>query len=90
MAGNRAPVSDATSTAELEQRLVRLERLLNSQGLLDLLQQVEALQTEIGRLRGMVEVQNHELSQMKEQQRNLFTDVDRRMQRLESMGHTRW
>jgi len=88
-AANKAPVTDASgNTAALEQRLARLERLLNNQGLLDLLQQVEALQTEIGRLRGQVEVQNHELAQMKEQQRNLFTDVDRRMQRIEAGGVT--
>ncbi len=84
LAGNRAPVTDASGSSAMEQRLARLERLVSSQGLLDLLQQVEALQTEIGRLRGQVEVQNHELSQLKEQQRNLFTDVDRRMQQLEA------
>lgn len=81
---NRAPVSDASGTAAMEQRLARLERLLNSQGLLDLLQQVEALQIEIGRLRGQVEVQNHELSQLKEQQKNRFVDIDRRIQQIET------
>ncbi|MCG8325234.1 MAG: tol-pal system protein YbgF [Thiotrichales bacterium] len=83
-ADNRAPVTDAGNNTAIEQRLLRLERMLNSQGLLDLLQQVDALQTEIGRLRGEVEVQNHEIAQLKEQQRNLFTDIDRRMQRMES------
>ncbi len=86
LAGNKAPVTSAADAAQMEQRLARLERLLNNQGLLDLLQQVEALQTEIGRLRGQVEVQSHELAQMKEQQRKLFTDVDRRMQQLEAGG----
>jgi len=88
LAANKAPVSDAGDVTGLQQRVEQLERKLNSQGLLDLLQQVEALQTEIGRLRGQIEVQSHELEQMKEQQRKMFTDVDRRLQRMQAAGVT--
>mgnify|MGYP005850091171 CR=1 FL=1 len=89
LAANKAPVSDAGDVAGLQQRVQQLERKLNSQGLLDLLQQVEALQTEIGRLRGQIEVQSHELEQLKEQQRKMFTDVDRRLQRMQAAGGSR-
>ena len=34
------------------QRLDRIERLLQSQGLLDMLQQIESLQTELSKLQG--------------------------------------
>ena len=64
-------------------RLQNIEELLSNQGLLDMLQQVEALEMEISRLRGEVEVQNHVLEQIKKRQRDLYTDIDRRLQRIE-------
>ena len=48
-----------------------------------MLQQVEALEMEISRLRGEVEVQNHVLEQIKKRQRDLYTDIDQRLQRIE-------
>ena len=69
--------------AEILARLENIEHLLSNQGLLDMLQQVEALQEEINRLRGEIEVQDHVLEQMKKRQRDLYTDIDRRLQRLE-------
>ncbi len=76
-----APVTDAASS-NIEQRLDKLERLLQSQGLLDMLQQLEALQNEINQLRGQIEVQNHTLEQIKKRQREIYTDLDRRIQRI--------
>ncbi len=70
--------------AAIQARLENIEQLLANQGLLEMLQQLEALQGEINRLRGEIEVQNHMLEQMKKRQRDLYTDVDRRMQQLES------
>ena len=70
--------------AAIRARLENIEQLLANQGLLEMLQQLEALQGEINRLRGEIEVQNHALEQMKKRQRDLYTDVDRRMQQLES------
>ena len=82
-AGKGAPVSEPAA-ADITNRLDRIEQLLQSQGLLDMLQRLESLQTELQRLRGELEVQSHTLEQMKKQQRDLYTDLDRRMQRLES------
>lgn len=51
--------------------------------LLDLLQQLEALQTEVRQLRNTVEVQGHELEQLKSRQRTLYDDLDKRLRDAE-------
>ncbi len=80
----QAPVEgESASQLDPEQRLERLERILQSQGLLDMLQQIEQLQQEVNMLRGAIETQNFNLEQLTKRQRDLYTDVDQRMQRLE-------
>lgn len=70
----------------VEQRLQRLERLMNSQGLVDLLLQLESLQKEVQQLRGDVETQTHIANELKKRQRDLYIDIDRRMLQLERNG----
>ena len=82
-AANKAPVSTPTSPA-MEKRLENIERLLQSNGLLDMLQQIELLQQEVANLRGEIEVNNHVLDQMKNRQRDSYTDIDRRLQSIEN------
>jgi len=82
-AATKAPVSTPTSPA-MEKRLANIERLLQSHGLLDMLQQIELLQQGVAKLRGEIEVNNHLLDQMKNRQRDLYTDIDRRLQSIES------
>jgi len=82
-AGNPAPATEPASEDVLK-RLNKLERLLQSQGLLDMLQQLDTLQTELNQLRGQIEVQTHTLDQIKKRQRDIYADMDRRLQRLES------
>lgn len=82
-AKNSAPVTTPTSP-EIDQRLANIERLLQNNGLLDMLQQMELLQQEVAKLRGEIEVNNHVLEQMKNRQRDLYTDTDRRLQAIES------
>jgi len=84
----QAPVSDPASTAALSERLARIERLLDSNALVELLQRVEALQREIQELRGEMELQTHSISQLRGRQRELYLDVDRRLQRVEVAGTT--
>jgi tol-pal system protein YbgF len=76
----------SAANAEIVQRLDRIERLLQSQGLLDMLQQIESLQQEMSAIRGDIEFQNHTLEQLKKRQRNLYTDTDQRLQALERKG----
>ena len=78
-----APVTEPTAE-NIIKRLDKLERLLQSQGLLDMLQQLDSLQTEMNTLRGNMEVQNHTLEQLGKRQQEIYTDLDRRLQRLES------
>lgn len=75
-----------SADADVMQRLERLERLLQSQGLLDMLQQIEAAQQELSSLQGEIEFQNHTLEQLKKRQRDLYTDIDQRLQTLERGG----
>ena len=65
-------------------RLEKIERVLSNQGLLEMLQQMGTLEEEISRLRGELEVQNHALEQIKKRQRDLYRDIDRRLQRFET------
>lgn len=65
---------------ELALRLSKLERALNNQGLLDLFQRLEALQSEVQTLRGQVEEQQYTIERLRESQRNAYVDLDRRLQ----------
>ena len=85
------PVSNAprSSTAQntpkltTEERLARLERILDSQGLSDMLLRMDSLQSELQNLRGQLELQSHQLDEIKQRQRDLYVDIDRRLLRLE-------
>lgn len=78
----QAPVAQPRSES-VAQRLDRIEQLLQSQGLLELLQQTERLQQEIARLRGDIELQNHNMAQVQSRLQALYSDIDQRLQRLE-------
>ncbi len=77
----QAPVQDAS---KLNERIDRLEQLMSSETLIELHQTVQALQREVQNLRGEVELQGHTLSQLKQRQRELYLDIDRRLQRMET------
>lgn len=68
----------------VEQRVARLERLVNSQALVEILEQLQRLQKELQELRGDAELHSHALQQLKDRQRELYLDIDRRLRRLES------
>jgi len=74
----------AAQSAELENRIARLEQLLSSGALIELLERVDRLRAEVQQLRGQVELAAHELEQMKGRQRELYLDLDRRLARVES------
>jgi tol-pal system protein YbgF len=72
--------------ASVEERLAKVERLVQSQGLIQLMNQVDKLQLELQKLHGEIEFQTHALDQIKQRQRELYLDIDRRMQVLEAGG----
>lgn len=93
-----AQTSWAASTDELAQklgelqkgmqaqdsRLARLESQLQNQGLLNLLNQVEALKAEVARLRGGQEEQAYQQTSADKRVKDLFADLDDRVKELEN------
>lgn len=63
----------------LEDRLGRLEGLLNSQGLLGLLNQVNELKADLARLRGAQEEQGHVLQNLDGRQKQIYSELDMRL-----------
>lgn len=76
-------VAENGKAASIEDRLNRLERLVNSKGLVDVMVRVESLQSELQRLVGEIEVQKHTLGEIKKRQRDLYLDIDRRILQIE-------
>ncbi|VAW63268.1 TPR repeat containing exported protein; Putative periplasmic protein contains a protein prenylyltransferase domain [hydrothermal vent metagenome] len=70
----------------VEQRLGRLENLMSSQVLMEQSQRLEQIQQELSSLRGLLEAQEHQLGLIKQRQRNLYQDMDRRLNDLEIQG----
>jgi tol-pal system protein YbgF len=66
--------------AALNQRIDRLERIIKGQGLVSLLSRVDQLQNEIQRLNGDNESLRHEIETMQKRQRDLYLDLDERLQ----------
>lgn len=66
--------------AVLNERIARLERIVKGQGLVSLLGRVDQLQNEVQRLNGDNETLRHQLDAMKRRQREMYIDLDRRMQ----------
>ena len=80
-----APVTEP-APADTRARIEKLEQALDNKGLLQMLNQVQALETELQRLRGEVEVQSHAMEDLRKRQRDLYNDLDARLQRLETAG----
>jgi tol-pal system protein YbgF len=68
---------------ELDSRLLRIERVLANNSLLDLSQRIEAAQAEARTLRGQLDELQHQVQQAQTQQRDMYSDVDRRLSALE-------
>ena len=77
----QAQVVDAR---DLDERLKRIERLIATEGLIKLFEEVESQRIEIRELRGQLEEQAHAIEQLEQRQRELYLDVDERLQRMES------
>ena len=79
------PLSSATAQ-NLDARVQRLERILDNSALIEIVQTMDALQTEVRTLRGELEQKTFELESMRERQRKLYLDTDGRLQALEEGG----
>ena len=68
----------------LSGRVGTLEATVKSQGLVELLRDVEQIKADIAKLRGQYEVLTYELEQAQKRQRDLYLDLDGRLRKLES------
>ncbi len=80
------PGGEQYKNQPLEARVERLERLTNAQKKLDLLYRVKQLQQENQQLRGFLEEQNNEIRILKEQQKERYADLNRRLSQIETAG----
>jgi tol-pal system protein YbgF len=78
--GSPAPAVRPTT---VEGRLARVERLLDSGALVEMATRLEQLQSELQKLRGDVELHGRDLEVIKQRQRDLYLDIDRRLRRAE-------
>lgn len=67
----------------LEKRLAETDAASKKQAV-DLLGQIDQLNAEINKLRGQLEVNSHEIGLTQQRQRDLYTDLDARLRKLES------
>ena len=68
----------------LNQRLAEIEAVVKGQGLVDLLNQVQTLNQELSRVKGQLEVAAHNIEMNQQRQRDLYTDIDTRLRKLEA------
>jgi tol-pal system protein YbgF len=68
---------------EIDNRLARVERIVDNQGLTNLTGQLEQLQKENEALRNEVETLRNSADQGGERQRQLYLDIDQRLQAIE-------
>ncbi len=81
----KAPVIDVNAnsidTSALTEQLTTLSRKLDSRNKaqVNIQRQLDVLQTEVNELRGVTELHTHQLSQVLERQRELYKEIDRRV-----------
>jgi len=73
----------AVRQRELEARVDRLDQVFKNQSLEGLSQRIDTLQEQVQQLRGEVELLEHTGDLDKKQQRDLYQDLDKRLQKLE-------
>ncbi|MBC3764709.1 tol-pal system protein YbgF [Neptunicella marina] len=76
-----APVVDVNG-GNLEQRLSTLERMVGTRTQMQqqMQQQLDSVQNEVNELRGSVELHTHKLEQILERQRELYQEIDKRIE----------
>src|SRR5690606_23929782 len=82
------PAQDPTALrlTDLEARLIRVERVVQNESLIELASSIQQLQSQVQGLRGEIETLRFESENAAGRQRELYLDVDRRLQALESQG----
>lgn len=68
---------------EMDNRLNRVERVVDNEGLVTLLSRIETLQLDLQSLRSDLEELQYQVQQSGERQRELYLDIDQRLQGIE-------
>lgn len=81
-----APEDDPVyiKTTELDNRLTRVERVVDNDSLTNLLARLDALQADTNALRSQLEELQYEMSQASDRQRQLYLDLDQRLTAMQS------
>ncbi|HQN64630.1 MAG TPA: tol-pal system protein YbgF [Methylophilus sp.] len=69
---------------DLKKRISAIEAIVQGGGLADMQNQIELLKQEVARLKGDLEVTNHQLELAQQRQKDLYADTDGRLRKLES------
>jgi tol-pal system protein YbgF len=72
------------SMAALEKRVAAIEAIVQGGGLSDMQNQIEALKQEVANLKGELEVAQHNVDATQQRQKDLYTDTDTRLRKIES------
>jgi tol-pal system protein YbgF len=70
--------------ADLKKRVAAIEAIVQGGGLADMQNQIEALKREVAHLKGDLEVAQHNLETTQQRQKDLYTDTDTRLRKIES------
>lgn len=70
--------------AAMEKRIAAIEAVVQGGGLTEMQNQIEALKQEVAQLKGDLEVVTHNLDTAQQRQKDLYTDTDTRLRKIES------
>jgi tol-pal system protein YbgF len=78
-----APRATVTHQNEpMDQRVLRLERQISNLTEMNYSSKMERIQQQVQQLQGQIEVQTHEMAQLKDQVRNFYQDLDSRITKI--------
>ena len=73
---------------DLDARVGRIDRIVSNNSLVQLSQQIEAQQQELRQLRGRLEELQNENAKLRQEQRDLYGDLDRRLNEARAVAAT--
>ena len=73
---------------DVDERLGRVEKVVNNQSLLQLSQRIDALEGQLREMRGSVEELQNSNEVLRKQQRDLYADLDRRLTAMQGAAGT--
>lgn len=90
---NKARQEIADTKSEMDKQFRNLDKRMNSLelgiknlGLVEMVNQIEQLKEEMGKLRGQIELQNNQIETTQKRQRELYLDLDSRLRQIEKPG----